>query len=52
MITSLKSLKIKNFLLIFRMSTLITAMIKDFNLTKKDTDFVKKKFNNKKILVN
>ena len=47
MITSLKSLKIKKFFINFSMPTLIAALVKDFNLTKKDTDFVKKKFNNK-----
>ena len=46
MITSLKSLKIKIFFINFSMPTLIAALVKDFNLTKKDTDFIKK-FNNK-----
>ena len=46
MITSLKLFKIKKFFINFSMPTLIAALVKDFNLTKKDFDF-KKKFSNK-----
>ena len=47
MIESLKILRIKNFFLNFTMPTLISAIIKDFKLSKSDLEFVRDRFNNK-----
>ena len=47
MIESLKLLKIKKFFINFTMPTLISAIIKDFKLSKSDLEFVRDKFNNK-----
>ena len=47
MIESLNSLKIKNFFINFTMPTLISAIDKDFKLSKPDLEFVRERFNNK-----
>ena len=47
MIESLNSLKIKNFFINFTMPTLISAINKDFKLSKPDLEFVRERFNNK-----
>ena len=47
MIESLKLLKIKNFFINFTMPTLISAIVKDFKLSKTDLEFVRDRFNNK-----
>ena len=47
MIESLNSLKIKNFFINFTMPTLISAIVKDFKLSKTDLEFVRDRFNNK-----
>ena len=45
----LQKLKIKKFIINFTMPTLIESISKDFNLNKKDYEFVKEKFRNKNI---
>ena len=47
MIESLNNLKIKNFFINFTMPTLISAIVKDFKLSKPDLEFVRERFNNK-----
>ena len=47
MIESLKLLRIKNFFINFTMPTLISAITKDFKLSKLDLEFVRDRFNNK-----
>ena len=47
MIESLNNLKIKNFFINFTMPTLISAIDKDFKLSKPDLEFVRERFNNK-----
>ena len=47
MIESLNNLKIKNFFINFTMPTLISAINKDFKLSKPDLEFVRERFNNK-----
>ena len=47
MIESLNCLKIKNFFINFTMPTLISAIVKDFKLSKPDLEFVRERFNNK-----
>ena len=47
MIESLKCLRIKNFFINFTMPTLISAIVKDFKLSKTDLEFVRDRFNNK-----
>ena len=47
MIESLKLLKIKKFFINFTMPTLISAIVKDFKLSKIDLEFVRDRFNNK-----
>ena len=47
MIESLRLLKIKKFFISFTMPTLISAIVKDFKLSKSDLEFVKSKYNNK-----
>ena len=48
MIESLNNFKIKNFFINFTMPTLISAINKDFKLSKTDLEFVRERFNNKK----
>ena len=45
----LSKLKIKNYFLSFTIPTLINAISKDFNLSKKDLTYVREKFRNKNI---
>ena len=47
MIESLYCLRIKNFFINFTMPTLISAIVKDFKLSKTDLEFVRDRFNNK-----
>ena len=47
MIESLNCLRIKNFFINFTMPTLISAIVKDFKLSKTDLEFVRDRFNNK-----
>ncbi len=47
MIESLKLLRIKKFFINFTMPTLISAIVKDFKLSKSDLEFVRDRFNNK-----
>ncbi len=47
MIESLKLLRIKKFFINFTMPTLISAIVKDFKLSKTDLEFVRDRFNNK-----
>ena len=47
MIESLNCLRIKNFFINFTMPTLISAIAKDFKLSKTDLEFVRDRFNNK-----
>ena len=47
MIESLKCLRIKNFFINFTMPTLISAIVKDFKLSKTHLEFVRDRFNNK-----
>ena len=47
MIESLNCLRIKNFFINFTMPTLISAIVKDFKLSKPDLEFVRERFNNK-----
>ncbi len=47
MIESLKFLRIKKFFINFTMPTLISAIAKDFKLSKPDLEFVRNRFNNK-----
>ena len=47
MIESLNCLRIKNFFINFTMPTLISAIVRDFKLSKTDLEFVRDRFNNK-----
>ena len=49
MIESLNCLRIKNFFINFTMPTLISAIAKDFKLSKTDLEFVRDRFNNKNL---
>ena len=49
MIESLNCLRIKNFFINFTMPTLISAIVKDFKLSKTDLEFVRDRFNNKNL---
>ena len=50
LIDILDQLKIKKFIISFAMPTLIKSMSKDFNLNKKDYEYVKEKFRNKNVI--
>ena len=49
MIESLNCLRIKNFFINFTMPTLISAIVRDFKLSKTDLEFVRDRFNNKNL---